>query len=252
VVWFNNNSNLTIGLSGNVSNPYSIFVTTTGDIYVNNDNSTGQVDKRVLNTNNSTAVMQAGQVCYGLFVDLNDTLYCSMRDLHQVITISLYSTSEVLTILVGTGCAGADPDQLNSPYGIFVNTNFDLYIADCGNNRIQKFQSNQINGTTVPGNMPLNCPTGVVLDGGENVFIVDSGNNRIIRSQSYGFQCLVGCNVGSGPAANQLSNPQNMAFDSYGNIYVTDRNNSRIQKFIVNNLCCKLIYAKKQKEFEIF
>jgi hypothetical protein len=239
-------------MSGNVANPYSIFVTTTGDIYVNNDNSTGQVDKRVLNTNNSTAVMQAGQVCYGLFVDLNDTLYCSMRDLHQVVTISLNSIYEVLTILVGKGCAGADPYKLNSPYGIFVDTNFDLYIADCGNNRIQKFQSNQINGTTVAGNNSLSCPTGVVLDGDSNLFIIDSGNHRIVRSQSNGLECLVGCNGGSGSEASQLSYPQNMAFDSYGNIYVTDRNNSRIQKFIVNNLCCKLIYAKKQKEFEIF
>jgi hypothetical protein len=239
-------------MSSNLSNPYSIFVTINADIYVNNDNSTGQVDQWILNAHNSTAVMLVGQVCYGLFVDLNNTLYCSMRDLHQIIGKLLNATSDVLTVIAGTGCFGNASNMLNMPYGIFVNTNFDLYVADCGNNRIQKFESNQSNGTTIPGNMALNCPTGIVLDGDSNLLIVDSGNHRIIIIRSNGFTCLVGCSNPGGSAAYQLSYPQTMAFDSYGNIYVTDQNNNRIQKFIVNRVCGKLINEKKKFIQKIF
>jgi hypothetical protein len=216
-------------------------VSITGYIYVNNDNSTGQVDQRTLNTSNSTVAMYVGQVCYGLFVDLNDTLYCSMRDLHQVVSKSLTNSSNLLTTFVGTGCSGSASDMLSSPYGIFVNINFDLYVADCGNNRIQKFQSDDLNGTTVVGNTTLSCPTGIILDGDDNLYIVDSGNNRIIRTISNGFECLLGCTMIAGSGANQLSHPQNLAFDTYGNIYVTDRDNNRIQKFLINQVCGKTI-----------
>ena len=37
---------------------------------------------------------------------------------------------------------------------------------------------------------------------------------------------------------NQLSLPQSMSFDSFGNIWVADSNNNRIQKFVLNNDTC--------------
>ncbi len=244
-IWFHNSVNPTETISGNVSIPYSVFVTINGDIYVDSGiNSTGCVDKWTLNANASVVAMHVGQECFGLFVDINDILYCSMRDLHQVVTKSLNSVSEVLTIVAGIGCSGSASDMLNLPYGIFVNINFDLYVADCGNDRIQLFQSDPLNGTTVAGGgslnptITLNCPTGIVLDGNGYLFIVDSGNDRIIGSGPNGFQCLVGCSGSSGSASNQLNSPMSLNFDSYGNIFVTDSGNSRIQKFVVSTNSC--------------
>jgi NHL repeat len=239
-IWFNDSVYSTKTISGNLSTPYSIFVTINGDIYVDNGNLTGRVDKWSLNTNISIVAMYVGQKCFSLFVDINDILYCSMRDLHQVVAKSLNSVSDVLTTIVaGVGCSGSTSNMLSSPYGIFVDINFDLYVADCGNNRIQLFPSDQLNGITVVGNgatetITLSCPTGVVLDADNYLFIVDSNNHRIVGSGPNGFRCLVGC-YGSGLRSNTLLNPQSMAFDSYGNIFVTDSNNHRIQKFILFN-----------------
>ncbi len=237
-VWFNNSINPTRTISGNLSSPYGIFVTTSGDIYVDNGLSNGRVDKWALNTNSSVPAMYVGSACYGLFVDINDTLYCSMPHLNQVVTKSLNTDSNITKIVAGIGISGSASNALNYPEGIFVDINLDLYVADSHNNRIQLFQFGQLNATTVAINVSsnatitLSCPTGIVLDADGYLFIVDNYNNRIIGSGPNGFRCLVGC-AGGGSASNQLNSPLTLSFDSYGNMFVTNWGTSLVQKFIL-------------------
>ena len=177
--------------------------------------------------------------CSGLFVDTNNNLYCSQDSAHQVVRKSLQSASSPRVIVAGTGCAGSAMDMLSSPHGIFVTLNFDLYVADWGNNRIQRFRSGEINGTTMPtGAITLNYPTAVVLDADGHLFITEWSNSRIVGSGPYGFRCVVGCSGISGPASNQLNNPRTMSFDSDGNLFVLDRGNNRIQKFFLATNSC--------------
>jgi hypothetical protein len=148
--------------------------------------------------------------------------------------------SNITTIVAGTGVQGSTSNMLYLPRGIFVDINFDLYVADCYNNRIQLFSLGQLNATTIAGNestsptITLYHPSGIVLDGDNYLFIVDQGNNRIVGSGPNGFRCLVGCS-GSGSASDQLNNPWSLSFDSYGNMFVTDQSNNRIQKFLSLN-----------------
>jgi hypothetical protein len=226
--------------------PYGLFVATQGDIYVDNGYNNHRVEKWTINSNTSTPAMYVSQQCYGLFVDINRTLYCSMTDHHQVVAKSLDSDSSTFSIVIGTGCPGSASNMLYNPRGIFVDINFDLYVADCRNNRIQLFQLGQTIGSTVAGGVSgtitLNCPTDVVLDADNNLFIVDSNNHRIIGSGPNGFRCLLGC-FETGSGRNQLAYPQSMAFDSYGNIFITDASNNRIQKFVFSeNPCSKYDY----------
>jgi hypothetical protein len=242
-------------ISFSSSNPWGIFVTTTGDIYIDNGYLHGRVDKWTIDTNSSVPAMYVGSACYGLFVDVNDILYCSMTYLHQVVTKPLNSNSNITAIVAGMGCPGSNAYMLEFPYGIFVDINFDLYVADCNNNRIQLFPSGQLGATTAAGNSSsnttiiLNCPTGIVLDGDNNLFIVDHNNNRIVGSGPNGFKCLVGCSGSYGSASNQLYSPCSLSFDSYGNMFVTDYSNSRIQKFLLSSNACgkymKIFYLKE-------
>ncbi|CAF4425652.1 unnamed protein product, partial [Adineta steineri] len=127
------------------------------------------------------------------------------------------------------------------PCGIFIDIAVNLYVADCGNDRVQLMKSGEMNGTTINTNtITLSCPTGVILDGDGYVFIVDSLNNRIVGSGANGFRCLVGCISGSSSLTNTLNNPTTLSFDSYGNIFVTDLGNERIQKFFFLNDSCVL------------
>src|SRR5207244_2151424 len=105
----------------------------------------------------------------------------------------------------------------------FVDINLDLYVADCGNDRVQLFHSGQLNGITVAGNgsienISIACPTAIVLDADKHLFIVDQNNHRIVELGPNISRCLVGCS-GYGSASFQLNYPQTLSFDSYGNMF---------------------------------
>ena len=233
----------TISIDTDPINPNSIFVTTNGDIYTSNQQSKYEINRWILYSNNISVVMYADTECSGLFVDINNTLYCSVSTKHKVLAKSLYSASNILTVIAGThGNLGVDSNSLYYPRGIFVDDNFDLYVADFGNHRIQRFRSRSLNGITMAGNESLNVtiilknPTDIILDFEKNLFIVDNGNHRIVASGPHGFRCIVGCTGSHGLISNELFKPTSIAFDSFGNIYVVDQGNHRIQKFLrLNN-----------------
>jgi tripartite motif-containing protein 71 len=236
-------------ISGSLQSPYAVFASITGDLYVDDGQLNHRVDKWILNATNSIKVMSVTDGCYGLFIDTNNYLYCSMNRQNIVIKQSLNNGTNTTLSVGGTGSMGSASNELRNPQGIFVDINFNLYVADCGNNRIQFFESGQSNAVTVAGNgatgtITLNNPTAVVLDANGYLFITDSRNNRIVRSGPNGFQCLLGCTGGSSSASNQLNNPQSLSFDSYGNLFVVDTNNNRIQKFVLTtNSCGKHLIA---------
>lgn len=237
-IWSTNSSVPTRIMSGNFLNPFSIFVMINGDIFFDYNLAGNKlVAKWTPDANMSTVVMSVPTACQGLFVDINNTIYCSMPNSNRVVKKSLNDSSNITTV-AGTGSSGSSASMLSFPYGVFVDTNFDLYVADYSNNRIQLFSIGQLNGTTVAGNESINVtialyrPTSVILDGDGYLFIVDNGNQRIVGSGPNGFRCVVGCPAGGG-IMNQLSNPCALSFDSFGNIYVTDWGTHHIHKFVI-------------------
>ena len=213
-----------------------LFVSLDGNIYIG-DLGDGTVKKLSRNGTKSTVVLKFDDYCSALFVDINNYLYCSIINKHQVVKQLLDGIANMSIIVAGTGINGKASDMLYYPRGIFVDINLDLYVADWGNNRIQLFKAGQLNGTTVAGvdttpSIVLDGPAAVFLDADRYLFLVDMFHHRIIGSRSNGFFCVTGCSsVDGGSASDQLSTPFSAAFDSYGNIYVTDTVNNRIQKF---------------------
>jgi hypothetical protein len=244
LIWSNNDI-YPIGVSvGNFSNAYSIFVINDDEIYIDNGTLNGRVDKWSLKTMTSIPVMNVSSACYGLFVDISNTLYCSMSDLHQVVKRSLDDNTMTLTTVAGVAyTSGPTSNLLYNPCGIFVDTNYDLYVADSGNDRIQLFQSGNLTAITVAGigsltiTIALNNPTGIILDADKYLYIADSGNQRIVGSGPTGFRCILGCyNINSG--SNPFGQPWSLSFDNYGNLFVTDVLNNQIQKFsLATNSC---------------
>ena len=243
--WSEGNSKLIRNLTIGLKNPMGIFVTRNGDIYVDADPKKGYVTKLRKEATIGVKVMKVISSCYDLFVDVNGNIYCSMGDVNRVVRKAFGSGSSASSskTVAGTGTAGSSSMMLNSPRGIFVDVASTLYVADCGNNRVQRFLKGQLNGTTVAGhgapttNM-LNCPNDVVLDADGHLFIVDSLNHRVVRSGPNGFRCVAGCAGVSGSTSDKLNNPRSLSFDSHGNLFVTDTDNSRVQQFhLVTGSC---------------
>jgi hypothetical protein len=241
-IWSNDNTTLTRNISGNINEPHSLFVTSNGDIYIDNGKN-GSINIWTVNdTNSSIAMDNVRESCFGLFIDINDTIYCSISEQNKVIKRSLQYSKSNWTLAAGNGNSGPTPNQLHSPHGIFVDVNFELYVADCGNNRIQHFQHGELTGTTMTKEDTLNCPTGVVLDGDSNIYIVDNKNNRIVMTMlnSTEVRCLVGCSNDTKRDSKNLNHPIGISFDTVGNMYVSDTGNDRVQKFLLfTNSCGK-------------
>lgn len=240
---FSENTSSGRNIFTNFSSISGLFVASNGDIYVGSDTN-GQVAKWTSNDSNSISVTNFSSKCFSLFVDINNALYCSMENRHQIMkTLLNNSTPGTFIIVAGSGSSGSLSNMLYSPRGIFVSTNLDLYVADYNNNRVQLFRFGQLNATTVVGSgargtATLSCPTAIIMDEDGYMFIADSCNNRIIGSGPGGFWCVVGCSSTPGSAADQLYHPEGLAFDSCGNLFVFDRSNYRIQKFLSTTTTC--------------
>ena len=241
----NGSNNFNIKIIDSRGTPQGLFVSTTGDIFTS-DEEFGLVDRWIAKSKIVELAARFCRRCESIFISIHDVIYCSITEDHQIVTKALYNYSDLMTIVAGVGFEGFAENMLKFPEGIFVNINLDLYVADSGNHRVQLFHSGEANAITIAGSLnttKLNRPTSVVLDVNNYVYIVDHENHRIVASTPYGFRCIVSCN-GSGSSSDRLKSPQSMAFDNFGNIYVTDPWNNRIQKFSVLNNTCRNLDSK--------
>ncbi len=141
--------------------------------------------------------------------------------------------------ITGGTAPGTAPGQFNAPKGIFVDNQEYTWVADSGNNRIQKTNGGgswTTLGGTASGSAPgqFNAPQEVTVDSNGNLFVADTGNNRI-QKIAFGKDPTVSGNWtvigGPGSGAGQFSTPVGVAVDASGKLYVADSVNDRIEIF---------------------
>jgi len=130
------------------------------------------------------------------------------------------------------GSPGSAGSLLSAPNGIAADADGNVYVADTGNHRIQKFDGHghYLMGWGGYGTAPLkfNTPTGVAVSPDGNLHVVDQGNSRIkVFDSSGSFQSQWGS---PGTGSGQFSSAVGIAVDAAGNTYVSD-GADRIQKF---------------------
>jgi|GEM_PF-440104 len=131
------------------------------------------------------------------------------------------------------GTSGSGNGQLQFPIGMAIDASGNLWVADSGNARIQKFNSNgeylSQFGSYGTGNGHFIEPAGIAIDSSGNLWIVDPAVARIKKFNSKGEYLSQFGTFGTGNG--QLSWPFGIEIDAEGNLWVADSGNHRIQKF---------------------
>jgi hypothetical protein len=178
----------------------------------------------------------------------------------------------IITAYAGNGGAGYLGDggpaidaEFQNPVGLATDSSGNLYIADSRNNVIREVFAGSGMITTVAGTAPqswypsagysgdggpatnakLNYPQGVAVDGVGNLFIADSENN-VIRKVNASNQIIstVAGNTSSGlfgsgdggPATSAtVIEPQGIAVDSAGNLFIAEPYAEKVLEVVASN-----------------
>jgi trimeric autotransporter adhesin len=141
--------------------------------------------------------------------------------------------AETYKFVTKWGSSGSGVGQFSDPPNVAVDSSDNIYVLDCENHRIQKFNSTggYITqwGSSGSGNGQFSNPYCVAVDSSGNVYVSDTYNSRIQKFNSTGGYITQWGSSGSGDG--QFHYPYCVAVDSSGNVYVADNYNNRIQKF---------------------
>ncbi|HUD83856.1 MAG TPA: hypothetical protein VMQ67_10150, partial [Candidatus Saccharimonadales bacterium] len=193
----------------------------------------------------------------GVTVDTVGNVY--VGDTFSFTIRKITPTGIVSTIAGFAGISGSadgtnEAARFNQPIGVAIDTGGNLYVADNGSSIIRKIAMVGTNSvvTTLAGladnfgtnDGPGNAarfyqPFGIAVDNASNVYVADSGNQTIRKLTSVGTVWMVSTIAGSagnlgsanGVGINaSFNNPEGVAADNQGNVYVADTGNSTIRK----------------------
>jgi len=166
----------------------------------------------------------------------NGDVYVADTDNDRIVRLAAGSGACVSSF----GSAGSAPGQLNAPRALVSDGRRGLWIAEGGNQRIQRFRNGgaYVAGSAVGGfgngRGEFRSPHCVFIDG-RLVSVCDTFNFRIqrfrVRNGTPSFDSLIG---GRPPAKGGSNGPFDVAFGPGGAIYVADWFNHRIQRFAAN------------------
>jgi DNA-binding beta-propeller fold protein YncE len=164
---------------------------------------------------------------------------------------------------------GAGDGQFNTPLGIALDAEANLLVADSGNNRIKKcapdgrflgawavdgapravtvgpggkvyvlagrrilrFSPEGALEATLAAEAGFEDPRGLAVDGAGFLYVTDAARSSVTKLDENGAVISTWGSPGSGPG--QLAAPSGVAVDAQGRVVVVERDNNRLQVFIL-------------------
>ncbi len=139
-------------------------------------------------------------------------------------------------VIIGPG--GDAPATFSDPSGLAVDSDGNLYVLDSGNDRIQKFSSEnrflKETGTAGGGEGEFNQPADLALDAQGNIYVVDTWNHRVQKFDAdLNFVATWGKATRDllNPGDDEMWGPRSIAVDGEGDVWVVDTGTHRVRKF---------------------
>ncbi len=166
----------------------------------------------------------------GIAATSDGNIYVTDVENHRVVHLKNKIVEKNLKWVTEIGKFGCDTSKFDHPCDVVVDSKGQIWIADCGNNRIQVFAQE---GGFLKEIKRLNKPIALaVIDKGERwsrykdefLVVIDDAGKRIQKFDLNG-KLLVRSDFG------QDCEFSDCAIDYYGNIWVTDKLNNCLHKF---------------------
>jgi hypothetical protein len=197
---------------------------------------------------------------FGLATDTSNNVY--IADSHNYMVREYVKATGLVNFFAGTGTSGFTGDggaatsaELNTDYGVAKDSSGNVYVADTYNCLIREVNTggtiNLFAGLVI-SNSPrcgfsgdggpdtsaeLYYPDGVAVDNKANVYVADT-SNEVVRKINGGTITTIagigginGYAGDGGPATNALLyNPEAVAVDPAGNVFIADYDNCRVRE----------------------
>jgi gliding motility-associated-like protein len=197
---------------------------------------------------NGTGAAASFHYPLGITVDGSGNLYVGDQGNSLIRKVS---PAGVVSTLAGSGQTGSTNGtgtaaSFYDPYGVTIDASGNIYVADEGDNLIREVSpagvvttfagSGLVGSSNGPGTAAtFNHPFGVAVDASGNVYVAEGANDLIRKITPAG---VVTTFAGSGSQGSadgvgvgaSFYDPEGIAVDALGNVYVSDSGNERIRK----------------------
>ena len=239
--------------------PLQAFAFTTGQ---NATTVIGHTDFETIGTIHGNTTGDTLYIPEGVAFDKSGNMWVADTGFNRVLEFSSpFTMGENASKVLGqdnftSSQASLSTNGLDQPYGLTFDKSGNMWVADTNNNRIVEYDSPITSGESasiVIGSPSFNkgvyptssgslaAPYGIAFDRSGNLWAVDYYDNRILEYVppfkdgmsatlvlgQYGFT-----DNSDGTSPGSFNLPSSIAFDSSGNLWVTDSLNNRVMKFL--------------------
>lgn len=208
--------------------PHGVAVDATGKVFIADTGNHRVVEEVPAGGGayTQTVLMPAGNTYIpnptGIAVDGADNVYLTDPNTGNVVQLTAASSYGTLNI-VDSATAGSGI-QTNLPYGVAVDSNLNVFIADVVQGVIEVPWTGSAFGTSTTIGTGISNPKGVAVDLQNNVYVANSGTGQVYEevlqfNGSYAQQII---------SATGLTSVDSLAVDNRANIYVSVPNAEKV------------------------